>query len=91
MPRRSPYQIVLSPAEERELERVSRRYTAPCYQVIRAKVVLLTAQGLDNKTIGLKLNIPRQLVSRWRKRFFDLRLLGLQDRARPGRPSVFPP
>lgn len=73
------------------VERVSRRYTAPYYQVIRAKVVLLAAQGFDNKTIGLKLNIPRQLVSRWRKRFFDLRLLGLQDRARTGRPSVFPP
>ena len=53
--------------------------------------VLLAAQGFDNKTIGLKLNIPRQVVSRWRKRFFDLRLLGLQDRARPERPSDFPP
>ena len=91
MPRLSPYQIALSPAEERELERIPRRYTAAYYQVIRAKVVLLAAQGLDNKTIGLKLNIPRQVVSRWRKRFFDQRLLGLQDRARPGRPSVFPP
>ena len=91
MPRRSPYQIVLSPAEKRELERISRRYTAPYYQVIRAKVVLLAAQGLDNKTIGLTLNVPRQVVSRWRQRFFDLRLLGLQDRARPGRPAGFPP
>lgn len=91
MPRRSPYQIVLSHAETRELERISRRYTAPYYQVIRAKVVLLAAQGLDNKSIGLKLDIPRQVASRWRKRFFDQRLLGLQDRARPGRPSVFPP
>ena len=91
MPRQSPYRIVLSPAEQRELERISRRYTAPYYQVIRAKVVLLAAQGIDNKTIGLQLNIPRQVVSRWRKRFFELRLLGLQDRARPGRPSVFPP
>lgn len=91
MPRRSPYQIVLSPAEKRELERISRRYTAPYYQVVRAKVVLLAAQGLDNKSIGLKLDIPRQVASRWRKRFFDQRLLGLQDRARTGRPSVFPP
>ena len=91
MPRQSPYRIVLCPAERRELERISRRYTAPYYQVIRAKVVLLAAQGMDNKTIGLQLNIPRQVVSRWRKRFFELRLLGLQDRARPGRPSVFPP
>ena len=86
-----PYQIVLVPAEKRERERISRRYTAPYYQVIRARVVLLAAQGLDNKSIGLKLDIPRQAASRWRKRFFDQRLLGLQDRARPGRPSGCPP
>ena len=91
MPRRSPYEIVLSPAEKRELERISRRYTVPYYQVVRAKVVLLAAQGLDNKSIGSELDIPRQIASRWRKRFFDQRLLGLQDRARPGRPSGFPP
>ena len=89
--RRSTFQIVLSPEEKRELERISRRYTAPYYQVIRARVVLLAAQGLDNKSIGLKLDIPRQVASRWRKRFYDQRLLGLQDRARPGRPSGFPP
>ena len=59
--------------------------------MIRARVVLLAAQGLDNKSVGLKLDIPRQVASRWRKRFFDQRLLGLQDRARPGRPSGFPP
>ena len=91
MPRRSPYEIVLSPTEKRELERIARRYTSPYYLVMRAKIVLLAAQGLDNKTIGSKLSVPRQIVSKWRKRFFDLRLHGLEDRARPGRPSVSPP
>ena len=91
MPRQSPYRVLLSPTEERELERVARKYTAPYCQVMRAKVVLLAAQGLDNKAIGLKLDLPRQIVSKWRKRFFDLRLEGLQDRTRPGRPSVAPP
>ena len=91
VPRKSPYEISLSAAEKRELERISRRYTSPYYLVMRAKVVLLAAQGLDNKSIGSKLSVPRQVVSKWRKRFFELRLDGLQDRARPGRPSVFPP
>jgi len=91
MPRRSPYRIVLSPAEERELQRVARTYTAPYCQVMRAKVVLWAAQGLDNKSIGLKLDVPRQVVSKWRKRFFNLRLAGLQDRTRSGRPSVTRP
>ena len=91
MPRRSPYRIVLSTTEERELERVARRYTAPYCQVMRAKVVLLAAQGLDNKSIGLKLDLPRQVVSKWRKRFFAQRLAGLEDRSRAGRPSITQP
>ena len=58
---------------------------------MRAKVVLLAAQGLDNKTIGLKLDLPRQVVSKWRKRFFAQRLAGLEDRSRAGRPSITQP
>ena len=73
------------------LPRGVRRPCPPKSSVMRAKVVLLAAQGLDNKFIGSKLSVPRQIVSKWRKRFFELRLDGLQDRARPGRPSVFPP
>jgi len=91
MPRNSPYPIILSPAEESELVRIARKYTSPYYYVVRAKIVLMAAQGLDNKCIGEKLSLPRQIVSKWRKRFFEQRLQGLEDRSRPGRPSGFPP
>ena len=91
MPRTSPYRIVLTHAERARLESVARRYTSPYYRVMRAKVVLLAAEGLQNKEIGEKVDLPRQVVSRWRKRFFEERLAGLEDRPRPGRPPVFPP
>lgn len=91
MPRNSPYAVVLTQPERAELESVTRRYTSPYYRVMRAKVVLLAAEGLQNKEIGEKLGLPRQIVSRWRKRFFEERLAGLEDRPRPGRPPVFPP
>jgi len=91
MPRKSPYSIVLSLAEEAELKRMASRYTSPYYQVVRAKVVLMAAKGLDNNTIGRRLSLPRQIVSKWRKRFFNERLEGLEDRSRPGRPSGFSP
>jgi len=57
----------------------------------RAEEVLLAAQGLPNDQIGASLSIPRQIVSKWRKRFFEERLAGLADEPRPGRPPVFPP
>lgn len=91
MPRKSPYVIVLSNAERTELERIASKYTSPYYLVVRAKVVLMAAEGLDNKTIGERLSLPRQIVSKWRKRFFEERLEGLEDRPRTGRPSAFSP
>lgn len=88
MPRKSPYAIVLSDVERKELERIANKNTSPYYIVVRAKAVLMAAQGVDNKTIGERLNLPRQIVSKWRKRFFQERFEGLTDRPRTGRPSV---
>jgi hypothetical protein len=91
MPRRSPFQIELSPAEAEELNRRAGRYTLPYFEVVRAKMILMAAAGMGNDEIAACLNTRREVVSLWRKRFFDERLAGLEERARPGRPRVFPP
>ena len=54
-------------------------------------MVLLAAQGLRNDQIASRLNCRREVVSLWRKRFFELQLEGLHDLPRRGRPPVFPP
>jgi len=59
--------------------------------VVRAKTILLAAQGLRNDQIADRISLPRQIISRWRKRFFEERLDGLENLPRPGRPPVFPP
>lgn len=91
MPRESPYHIRLSRNERQILEARSRQYTLSYRDVIRAKIVLLAAQGLENTVIGERLDLPRPVVSKWRKRFFEERLAGLEERPRVGRPTVFPP
>ena len=91
MPRESPSVIHLTDIEKSELERQARKYTSPYYSVIRAKMILLASQGLSNDQIANGLSVPRQIVSKWRKRFFEERLDGLVDEPRPGRPPVFPP
>jgi transposase len=91
MPRVSPYDIVLTFEEREELETITRKYTSPYCDVIRAKVVLLAAKGFENKQIAERLDIPRQIVAKWRKRFFEERLAGLEERPRRGRPPVFSP
>ena len=91
MPRNSPYRIELSDDERGVLESLARSYTLPYWQVTRAQMVLLAAQGLRNDQIAAHLNCRREVVSQWRKRFFESRLAGLQDLPRGGRPSAFPP
>jgi hypothetical protein len=91
MPRTSPYVIRLSAAEELELQRRVGKYTLPYFQVQRAKMILLAAEGVNNDEIAGRLDTRREVVGRWRKRFFAERLEGLEEQARPGRPRTFSP
>jgi len=91
MPRISPFTVVLTDDEQRCLQAVARRYTSPYCDVIRAKVVRLAAEGLENAAIAARLDLPRPIVSKWRKRFCQERLGGLESRPRRGRPNLFPP
>ena len=70
---------------------MARKYTAPYREVIRAKIVLYAADGLDNDQIAVRVDMPRHIVSKWRKRFFQERLAGLQERPRSGRPVRLEP
>src|SRR5262249_60676200 len=89
--RKSPNPIDLIAEERAVQEQQARRYPFPYRDVIRAKVVLLAAQGYGNDEIAARLDSRREIVSKWRKRFFEERLAGLEERPRHGRPPVFPP
>ena len=66
MPRTSPFVIKLT---KKELVSRSRKYTSPYRDVIRAKIVLLASRGLSNDAIAARLDTPRQVVGKWRRRF----------------------
>ena len=87
----SPFEIVLTVEERLELECRARCYTASYAQVVRAKIVLFAADGLANVEIAARCDTSPQVVHRWRKRFFEQRLKGLEDAPRSGRPRVFSP
>src|ERR1700687_1625623 len=91
MPRQSPYDIKLSKAERAELLTRSRCYTSRYRDVIRAKIVLLASEGMANDAIAARLDTPRQIVSKWRRRFHLQRLAGLEEHPRGGRPARFSP
>ena len=91
MSRKSPYKVDLDRATRSALETRARKYTSAYRDVVRARIVLMAADGMDNDEIALRLNTSRDVVSMWRKRFFEEGLEGLEERPRHGRPAVFPP
>jgi len=91
MARTSPYEIELSAEAREALEAIAGKYSSPYRDVVRAKVVLYAAQGWSNEAIAARIDLPRQIVSKWRKRFYEEGLPGLQERPRHGRPSLFSP
>jgi len=91
MPMRSPYVIQLTKGERAELLARSKEYTSPYRDVVRARIVLLASQGLANASIAEHLDTPRQIVSKWRRRFHDARIAGLDELPRSRRPARFSP
>src|SRR5690349_21799051 len=79
-------QITLSAQERLTLERWSKSRTVQTRQAQRAKIVLLAADGKMNKDIAAELGIMPNTVCRWRGRFAEHRLSGIEkDLPRGGR------
>jgi len=78
--------VVLTPKVCRELEAWSRSRSHPHGLVRRAQIILMAAQGLNNKTIGRRVGLSGSMVGMWRKRFLAQGLAGLYDEPRPGGP-----
>ncbi|MGI8675229.1 MAG: helix-turn-helix domain-containing protein, partial [Thermoleophilaceae bacterium] len=74
-----------------ELERRAASLTLPYRVVVRAKLVLLAAEGQTNREIAARVDMSADRVGDWRRRFGEAGLEGLEDRARSGRPRRFPP
>jgi hypothetical protein len=87
----SRYVIELSGAEERELRRRAGQYTRSHREVVRAKVVLLAAEGHTNVEIARRLDCTERSLGKWRRRFCEEGLPGLDEKPRAGRPRSFSP
>ena len=78
--------IELSVSERRALDELARRRRTAQGLARRARIVLLAAEGLENKTIAAELGAAPDTVGVWRRRFAERRLEGLHDEPRPGTP-----
>jgi len=78
--------IILTADERTALERWARGRSTAVRVAMRAKIVLLAATGKMNKDIATEVGTDRLTVARWRSRFAQMRLAGIEkDAPRSGR------
>src|SRR6185369_689292 len=88
-PMRIAPEVVLTEVERSTLTRWSRGRSVESRLVVRAKIVLLAAEGLMNKQIAEQVGARCKTVCLWRSRFVEDRLAGIEkDAPRGGRPPL---
>jgi len=78
--------VALNPELRGELEAMTRSRTLAHPIARRAQIILMAAEGLNNKSIAARVGLSGSMVGVWRKRFLAQGLMGLYDEPRPGGP-----
>ena len=82
--------VVLNPEQKEALEQIARARSRSVRLVERARIVLLAAAGKQDKEVAAALSITAHKAARWRNRFLDLGMAGLEKDAPRAerRPSI---
>jgi transposase len=80
--------LELTDEERTQLVRWERRRKSSQALALRSRIVLGCAEGLSNARVAEEVGVTPTTVGKWRSRFCELRLDGLCDEPRPGRPAT---
>lgn len=85
--------VTLAGDEQSRLESIVRAHSTPQALAFRCQVILRAAapDRPSNLQVAKEFNCNRHTVGRWRSRYLEQGLRGLQDAPRPGRPRRFSP
>lgn len=81
-------EIVLTSEEHTELTKLARSKLSSVRLAQRARIVLLAAEGMQNKAIAQQLGVGRVQVARWRERYAESRLAGIERDLPRGAPPA---
>lgn len=85
------YEIKLESEARLELEKQLKLHTTEYRLAERAKIILLSADGMSLEAIASKLDCSQRRICKWRRRYCENGLAGLQEMQRPGRPCTISP
>jgi transposase-like protein/transposase len=81
--------VVVSAAEVEQLRAIARSRSLPHSLVRRARIVLMSAEGVSNQMIAARCGVSVPTISHWRRCWRERGLAGLHGELRPGRPRTY--
>jgi transposase len=88
MPRKA-IEITLTQDQKEQLEKIVRSHSAERRLAERAEIILSCASGKQNQEIAQEYGTSEIRVGKWRKRFAQYGIVGLEDEQRPGKPKRY--
>ena len=80
--------LVIGEQDRATLQAWTRSRSIRASHVERARIVLAVADGKGTSRTARELGVSRPTVIKWRDRFAEHGLAGLDDEPRPGRPKI---
>jgi transposase len=80
--------LTVPDSDRARLERRAKDRGAPARVAERARIVLLSADGLTGRQIAERVGCTEPTVVKWRRQYAEVGLAGLEDAPRPGGPKT---
>jgi putative transposase len=80
--------LILTAEQQEQLSGIAASRSLPVGLVMRARIILMSAEGQSNLVIATRLRLSQATVGQWRRRFLEQGITGLHDELRPGRPRL---
>src|SRR6202142_4683320 len=81
--------VVVTQAEREQLDSITRSRSLPHSLVRRARIVLMSADGVSNGIIAGRCGVSVPTISHWRRCWRERGVAGLHGELRPGRPRSY--
>lgn len=86
---RTGRKLELNQDDQKTLVATSRAHSADHRAVMRSKIILMLNDGHSYDSIKAELNVGREAIAKWKKRFLELGVDGLKDAPRPGKNAIY--
>src|SRR5262245_28846643 len=81
--------VKVSPAEREQLDSIVRSRSLPHSLVRRARIIVMSADGVGNGLIAQRCGVSVVTISHWRRCWRERGVAGLHGELRPGRPRSY--